>query len=95
MDDSQAGRAGVQAGDVICAVNGENAAGRSVCPVSVKLRGAGAPRPGGPRARPHARADPLARAAARPFAWPRPRQYARSPAARRGARSPLGRGRRT
>ena len=40
MDDSPAGRAGVQAGDVISAVNGQNAAGLSVSEVSDKLRGA-------------------------------------------------------
>ena len=39
MDDSPAGRAGVQAGDVISAVNGQNAAGLSVSEVSDKLRG--------------------------------------------------------
>jgi carboxyl-terminal processing protease len=40
MDDSPAGRAGVQAGDVISAVNGQNAAGLTVSEVSDKLRGA-------------------------------------------------------
>ncbi len=40
MDDSPAGRAGVQAGDVISAINGQNAAGLTVSNVSDKLRGA-------------------------------------------------------
>jgi len=40
MDDSPASRAGVQAGDVISAINGQNAAGLSVSAVSDKLRGA-------------------------------------------------------
>ncbi len=40
MDDSPAGRAGVQAGDVISAINGQNASGLSVSEVSEKLRGA-------------------------------------------------------
>ena len=39
MDDSPAGRAGVQAGDIISAINGQNAAGLSVTAVSEKLRG--------------------------------------------------------
>jgi carboxyl-terminal processing protease len=40
MDDSPAGRAGVQAGDVISAIDGQNAAGLTVSDVSEKLRGA-------------------------------------------------------
>ena len=40
MDDSPSSRAGVQAGDVISAINGQNAAGLSVSDVSEKLRGA-------------------------------------------------------
>lgn len=40
MDDSPAGRAGVQAGDVISAIDGQNAAGLTVSEVSDKLRGA-------------------------------------------------------
>lgn len=40
MDDSPAGRAGVQAGDVISAINGQNASGLTVSDVSEKLRGA-------------------------------------------------------
>jgi carboxyl-terminal processing protease len=40
MDDSPAGRAGVQAGDVISAINGQNASGLSVSETSEKLRGA-------------------------------------------------------
>jgi len=40
MDGSPAGRAGVQAGDVISAINGQNAAGMTVTQVSEKLRGA-------------------------------------------------------
>ena len=40
MDDSPAGRAGVQAGDVISAIDGQNAAGMTVSDVSEKLRGA-------------------------------------------------------
>ena len=40
MDDSPAGRAGVQAGDVISAIDGQNAAGLTVSEVSEKLRGA-------------------------------------------------------
>ncbi|HEY1072495.1 S41 family peptidase [Brevundimonas sp.] len=39
MDDSPAGRAGVQAGDVISAIDGQNAAGLTVSEVSEKLRG--------------------------------------------------------
>jgi carboxyl-terminal processing protease len=39
MDDSPAARAGVQAGDVISAVNGQNAAGMTQAAVSEKLRG--------------------------------------------------------
>ena len=40
MDDSPAARAGVQAGDVISAIEGQNAAGLTVTQVSEKLRGA-------------------------------------------------------
>ncbi len=40
MDDSPASRAGVQAGDVISAINGQNASGLTVSQVSEKLRGA-------------------------------------------------------
>ena len=40
MDNSPAGRAGVQAGDVISAIDGQNASGLSVSAVSDKLRGA-------------------------------------------------------
>lgn len=40
MDDSPASRAGVQAGDVISAIDGQNASGLSVTEVSDKLRGA-------------------------------------------------------
>lgn len=40
MDDGPAARAGVQAGDVISAINGQSAAGLSVSDVSDKLRGA-------------------------------------------------------
>ena len=40
MDDSPAARAGVQAGDVISAIEGQNAAGMTVTQVSEKLRGA-------------------------------------------------------
>ncbi|MBX9616911.1 MAG: S41 family peptidase [Caulobacteraceae bacterium] len=40
MDDSPAGRAGVQAGDVISAIDGQNASGLTVSDVSEKLRGA-------------------------------------------------------
>ena len=40
MDNSPAGRAGVQAGDVISAIDGQNAAGMTVSQVSEKLRGA-------------------------------------------------------
>lgn len=40
MDDSPSSRAGVQAGDVISAINGQNAAGMTVSDVSEKLRGA-------------------------------------------------------
>ncbi|CAN5298286.1 S41 family peptidase [soil metagenome] len=40
MDNSPAGRANVQAGDVISAIDGQNAAGMSVTDVSNKLRGA-------------------------------------------------------
>lgn len=40
MDESPAGRAGVQAGDVISAIDGQSAAGLSVSDVSDKLRGA-------------------------------------------------------
>ena len=40
MDESPAGRAGVQAGDVISAIDGQNAAGLTVSEVSEKLRGA-------------------------------------------------------
>ncbi|MBU1345659.1 MAG: S41 family peptidase [Alphaproteobacteria bacterium] len=40
MDDSPSSRAGVQAGDVISAINGQNASGLSVSDVSDKLRGA-------------------------------------------------------
>lgn len=40
MDESPAGRAGVQAGDVISAIDGQNAAGLTVSEVSDKLRGA-------------------------------------------------------
>jgi carboxyl-terminal processing protease len=40
MDDSPAARAGVQAGDVISAINGQNASGLTVTQVSEKLRGA-------------------------------------------------------
>jgi len=40
MDDSPASRAGIQAGDVISAIEGQNAAGMSVNDVSEKLRGA-------------------------------------------------------
>lgn len=40
MDGSPAARAGVQAGDVISAINGQNAAGLTVSQVSDKLRGA-------------------------------------------------------
>lgn len=40
MDNSPAGRAGVQAGDVISAIDGQNAAGLTVSQVSEKLRGA-------------------------------------------------------
>ena len=40
MDDSPSSRAGVQAGDIISAINGQNAAGLSVTDVSEKLRGA-------------------------------------------------------
>ncbi len=40
MDESPASRAGVQAGDVISAIEGQNAAGLSVSEVSEKLRGA-------------------------------------------------------
>lgn len=40
MDDSPAGRAGVQAGDVISAIDGQNASGLTVSEVSEKLRGA-------------------------------------------------------
>jgi len=39
MDDSPAARAGVQAGDVISSIEGQNAAGLSVSQVSEKLRG--------------------------------------------------------
>ena len=39
MDDSPAARAGVQAGDVISSIDGQNAAGLSVSQVSEKLRG--------------------------------------------------------
>jgi len=40
MDDSPAARAGVQAGDVISSIEGQNAAGLTVSQVSEKLRGA-------------------------------------------------------
>jgi carboxyl-terminal processing protease len=40
MDNSPAGRAGVQAGDVISAIDGQNASGLTVSDVSEKLRGA-------------------------------------------------------
>jgi carboxyl-terminal processing protease len=40
MDESPAARAGVQAGDVISAIEGQNAAGLTVSQVSEKLRGA-------------------------------------------------------
>jgi len=40
MDGGPAARAGVQAGDVISAINGQNAAGQTVTEVSDKLRGA-------------------------------------------------------
>ena len=40
MDDGPAARAGVQAGDVIQSINGQNAAGLTVTQVSEKLRGA-------------------------------------------------------
>jgi carboxyl-terminal processing protease len=40
MDDGPAARAGVQAGDVISAIDGQNAAGLTVSEVSEKLRGA-------------------------------------------------------
>ena len=40
MDNSPAGRAGVQAGDVISAIDGQNASGLTVSQVSAKLRGA-------------------------------------------------------
>jgi len=40
MDDSPAARAGVQAGDVISSIEGQNAAGLTVTQVSEKLRGA-------------------------------------------------------
>ncbi len=40
MDDSPAARAGVQAGDVISAIEGQNASGLTVSQVSDKLRGA-------------------------------------------------------
>ena len=40
MDDSPAARAGVQAGDVISAIEGQNASGLTVTQVSEKLRGA-------------------------------------------------------
>ena len=40
MDDGPAAKAGVQAGDVISAINGQNAAGLTVSQVSEKLRGA-------------------------------------------------------
>jgi carboxyl-terminal processing protease len=40
MDDGPAARAGVQAGDVISAIDGQNAAGLSVTQASEKLRGA-------------------------------------------------------
>jgi carboxyl-terminal processing protease len=40
MDDSPAARAGVQAGDVISAIDGQNASGLTVSQVSEKLRGA-------------------------------------------------------
>lgn len=40
MDDSPAARAGVQAGDVISAIEGQNASGMTVTQVSEKLRGA-------------------------------------------------------
>lgn len=40
MDDSPAARAGVQAGDVISAIDGQNASGLTVSQVSDKLRGA-------------------------------------------------------
>lgn len=40
MDNSPAGRANVQAGDVISAIDGQNAAGMTVSQVSEKLRGA-------------------------------------------------------
>ena len=40
MDDSPAAKAGVQAGDVISAIEGQNAAGMTVTQVSEKLRGA-------------------------------------------------------
>ena len=39
MDDSPAAKAGVQAGDVISAIEGQNAAGLTVSQVSEKLRG--------------------------------------------------------
>ena len=40
MDDSPAARAGVQAGDIISAIEGQNASGLTVTQVSEKLRGA-------------------------------------------------------